>query len=171
MKHSVRQKTIKIAMTGIAAAIIFAITIFLRIPVPLPGGAYINLGDSAIFLAAYLTGAAPAAIAAAVGSAFADLAAGAPVYIPATFIVKGVMGFLFGKICEKSEDFKTYIIAAALCGIVMIIGYFLYEAIVFSGIYAASSIPFNLIQAAGSVLVAAAIYKPAVGIKNKMRMS
>jgi uncharacterized membrane protein len=171
MKQQTTRKTIKIAMTGIAAAVIFAVTYFLRIPVPLPGGAYINLGDSAIFFAAYLIGATPAGVAAAVGSGFADLAAGAPLYIPATFIIKGLMGFLFGKIAEKSKSFGRFIAAALLCGVVMVIGYFLYETIVFSGIYAASSIPFNLIQAAGSVLVAAAIYKPAGEIKNKLQLT
>jgi uncharacterized membrane protein len=192
-QQTTKQKTIKIAMTGIAAAIIFAVTFFMRIPVPLPGGAYINLGDSAIFLIAFLTtgravcsprsqlnsvqnvprdtpadACLPAAIGAAIGSAFADLAAGAPLYIPATFIIKGAMGFLFGKLTDKSKSFGHFIAAAAICGAVMICGYFLYEAAVFSLSYAVTSMPFNLIQAAGSVLVAAAVYKPAVNIKLKL---
>jgi uncharacterized membrane protein len=215
-QHSIRQKTVKIATTGIAAAIIFAVTYFLRIPVPMPGGAYINLGDSAIFIMAFLTvgtrqqasrelhsehslvanavesdrdyelnsrtarggfpaaclpaaclpaACVPAAFAAAIGSAFADLAAGAPIYIPATFIIKGIMGFLFGKIYGKGENFKTYIFAAVICGAVMIVGYFLYEMVVFSVTYALSSVPFNVIQAVGSVAVSAVIYKPIAGIK------
>jgi uncharacterized membrane protein len=166
-QQSTNQKTREIAVTGIGAAVIFAVTFFLRIPVPIPGGAYINLGDSAIFLTAFLTAPLPAAVAAALGSAFADLAAGAPLYIPATFIIKGVMGFLFGKMCEKAEDFKMFICAAALCGAVMILGYAVYEAVVFSLTYALSSLPFNIIQAVGSVAVAAVIYKPIVNIKKR----
>ncbi|MDR0991674.1 MAG: ECF transporter S component [Ruminococcus sp.] len=166
MNEKIKAKII--AMTGICAAVIFSVTCFLRIPVPLPGGAYINLGDSAIFTAAILTGAYPAAIAAAFGSALADLAAGAPVYIPATFIIKGVMGFLFAKITEKSVNFKTYIAAAVLCGTVMIIGYGIYESLVFSIPFAVSSLPFNLIQAAGSVAVSAVLYKPVLKIKVLM---
>jgi uncharacterized membrane protein len=191
-QQSTQQKTKKIAVTGIGAAVIFAITFFLRIPVPIPGGAYINLGDSAIFIVAFLTAGRasresrpkvnsvpneprdtpagaplPAAVAAAVGSAFADLAAGAPLYIPATFIIKGVMGFLFGKICEKAENFKMFICAAALCGLVMIIGYGIYETAVFSLAYALSSLPFNIIQAVGSVAVSAVMYKPVLNVKKR----
>jgi uncharacterized membrane protein len=148
-----------IAVTGIGAAVIFAVTYFLRIPVPIPGGAYINLGDSAVFITAYLTGAYPAAFAAALGSAFADLAAGAPVYIPATFIIKGAMGFIFGKITEKSHNFSRCTLAAAICAAVMVIGYGIYESLVFSFAYAIGSLPFNLIQAVGSVLVTSLIFK------------
>jgi uncharacterized membrane protein len=188
----VNYNTQKLTITGISAALIFAVTYFLRIPVPIPGGAYINLGDGAIFLIAFLTsgrsdhlsrsqlnssrneprdtpaGAClPAALAAAVGSAFADLAAGAPLYIPATFIIKGIMGFLSGKIIGKAESFKMFICAAALSGAVMIIGYAVYETVIFSFSYAVMSLPFNFIQAAGSLGVAALIYSPAKKIKNR----
>jgi uncharacterized membrane protein len=166
MKTTIKPKTI--AVTGISAAVIFAVTYFLRIPVPIPGGAYINLGDCAIFAAAYLIGAYPAALAAALGSAFADLAAGAPVYIPATFIVKGVMGFLFGIITRKVKSFRRYFAAAVLCGVVMIIGYGVYESLVFSIAYAVSSLPFNLIQAVGSVAVSGVLYKAVEGIRGRI---
>jgi uncharacterized membrane protein len=151
----------KLSYTALSAALIFAVTAFIRVPVPLvAGGAYINLGDAVIIFCSALLGGPLGAAAAAIGSGFADLAASAPLYAPATFIIKGIMGFLAGAIAHK-RGVKHTILAAALCGAVMVVGYGLYEIAVFDAGYAVASLPFNLIQWGGSVVATLAL-SPAI---------
>ena len=82
MKTNVQKMTTSAA----TAALIFAITYLVRIPVPGTVGGYINLGDTAIYMAAFLFGGPMAGAAAAIGSALADTAAGAAYYILPTFL-------------------------------------------------------------------------------------
>jgi uncharacterized membrane protein len=149
--------TKKLAYGALAAALIFAITAFIRVPVPIvTGGAYVNLGDAVIVLFSVLLGGPIAAIAAAIGSGLADFAAGAPIYAPATFLIKGLMGFIAGAIAYNRSS-KRLILAAVICGAVMILGYGLYELAVFGAAYALTSLPFNFIQWGGSIVVVFAL--------------
>ena len=63
----------KLTLCGVMAALVFVMTYFPKIPVPVTGG-YVHLGDGAIFLSVLLLG--PLGIpAAAVGSMLSDLIA------------------------------------------------------------------------------------------------
>lgn len=79
--------------TGLAAAIIFVITFFLRLPV---GDGYIHAGDASIFLASVILPMPYSAVAAVIGSGLADLACGYAVFLPATAVVKALMTLSFG---------------------------------------------------------------------------
>lgn len=85
----------KLAMNGLMIALVFLTTYFTRIPTPLPGG-YFNLGDAVIMLAAAFLGPIGGLIAGSIGSAFADLAAGAFIFAPITLVVKGIEGLVVG---------------------------------------------------------------------------
>ena len=64
----------KLTLCGVMAALVFVMTYFPKIPVPVTGG-YVHLGDGAIFLSVLLLG--PLGIpAAAVGSMLSDLIGG-----------------------------------------------------------------------------------------------
>ena len=68
----------KLTLCGVMAALVFVMTYFPKIPVPVTGG-YVHLGDGAIFLSVLLLG--PLGIpAAAVGSMLSDLIGGYMVY-------------------------------------------------------------------------------------------
>jgi uncharacterized membrane protein len=144
-----------ITYSAVSAAIIFIATWVFKIPIPGTSG-YINLGDSMIYISAYLLGPVAAA-ASAIGSALADLAGGYAVYIPATFIVKGLMGLVFA-LLSKKRSFAPYIVACVIGGAIMTAGYFVYEICVFGIAYALTSVPYNLAQWGGNVVVAAALY-------------
>lgn len=150
----------KVCYAGMMAALIFVVTWLVRIPVPLPvaTGAYINIGDSVCFIAAYLLGGFYGAAAAAVGSAFADLAAGAAIYLPATFVIKAVMAMVFAAMAHKGGRWR-YLLASAVCGLIMTTLYAFYELVVFGGAVAVASAPYNLIQAAGSAVIALPAYQ------------
>lgn len=151
------KKTQQIAMTAVMAALIFVVTFLVKFPVPVSGGAYLNFGDVAIYICAYLLGGPLTAAAAAIGSFLADLAVGSAVYAVPTLIIKGVMGLAAGIIAKK-HTFGFYILACAAGGAIMVFGYALFEYFFFDPAMAAASMPFNLIQWGGSVAVAALLY-------------
>ena len=84
-----RNHTKTLIISSMMAALIFAITYWIRIPIQFYSKVCnINLGDSIIYCAGILVGAPWAAAAAGIGSALADFIAGVHVYIPATLVIK-----------------------------------------------------------------------------------
>lgn len=139
----------QLALGGVLAALVFVMTYLPKIPVPVTGG-YIHAGDGMIFLAAMVVGPVAAA-SAAIGSALSDLAGGYMVYILPTFIIKGLMGYLAWKLYKR--DFPHALLAFAAAEAVMVLGYFLFEAVV-SGVPAAlGAIGPNVIQGIGGVVI------------------
>ena len=165
--------TKKLIMTALMAAIIFVITYLIRIPMPIASGGYINIGDAAVYIAAALLGGPAGMIAAAVGSSLADLASGFVHYMLPTAVVKGLMGFVCGKLMAK-ETFSRFLIAAIIGGAIMVGGYAAFDVALMSiGQPAANfslaiaAIPFNLIQWVAGVAVAAAVYPVIPRIKRQ----
>lgn len=146
MKRNAGSKTKKLTMVAVMAALIFVITWLVRIPVPGAHGAYLNFGDTVIYMCAYILGGPFAALAAAVGSGIADLAAGAAIYVLPTMLIKGVMGLVAGRL-NQNQGFAFYVLGGLIGGAIMAGGYALYEYLVFGAAYAlAGLVPFNLIQ-------------------------
>lgn len=150
----------RVTMTSVAAALVFVVTWLIKIPVPVSGGAYLNLGDSVIFVCAYILGGPLAAVSAGIGSAAADVAAGAAVYVLPTFVIKALTGLVAGAL-TASQKFGSYLFGCILGGAVMVAGYAAFEWGLFGAAYTAATLPFNLIQWCGSVLAAAALYRGA----------
>ena len=146
----------RITYTAIAAAIIFVITRLIVIPIG-SGGAYLNFGDIAVYITAYLLGGPIAAAAAAVGSGLADLTTGVLIYAPATFVIKGLMGLVAGLLLRR-KNFGLFAAACVLGGAMMTVGYALYETAVFGFPTALANATFNLIQWGASVAVSLLLY-------------
>jgi uncharacterized membrane protein len=124
--------TKKIVLSGLLIALVFLATYFTKIPTPLPGG-YFNLGDAVIMLAAAFLGPIGGLIAGGVGSALADLAYGALLFAPITFVVKGIEGLAVGLLISKMRRAgglkHSRLITAVVTGaVIMVAGYFLAEA-------------------------------------------
>ena len=126
---------------GVLSAAIFLLTAFVRIPIP---AGYLNLGDAGVFLVAMLLPAGYAALCAGVGSALADLI-GFPLYAPVTLIVKGLTALTFALLWRKLPGKLRYL--AFLAVLIVPLGYFLFELVVFRN-YAWADLPLNLLQAA-----------------------
>ncbi len=143
-----------IAECGILAALVFIGT-ELRIPTAL---GFINLGDGVILIASYFIG--PAAFfSGAIGSALGDLIAGYPVYIAPTFVIKGVMGLVAALIMSKSHaknlaGFMVRLVACILAELIMVGGYFAFEAFMYGKEAALGSVAFNFIQAGAAIVIA-----------------
>jgi uncharacterized membrane protein len=155
----------KLTATALVAALVFVATFLIRVPIPVASGGYVNLGDTIIYLGALILGGLPAAAAAAIGSALSDLIAGYAVYAVATFIIKGLMGFVCGVIVRR-VGFARFTVAALVSGLVMVIGYFVFEALFFNINQAMVSAPFNLLQLVCGIVVALALYPAALRINS-----
>ena len=82
----------------------------------------------------------------------ADLITGYAIYVPATFVIKGLMAVVMvlmaNAVAKKfpSKKMAGFALAAVAAELVMSVGYFLYAWIIYGGAAALSSIPGNLIQ-------------------------
>ena len=164
----------RLTTTALMTAVIFVITWLIKIPMPVASGGYINIGDAPIYVAAALLGGPAGMIAAAIGSALADLASGFVHYMLPTAIVKGLMGFVCGKLMEK-ETFRRFLTAALIGGAIMVGGYFFFDVALLSisqpmvnYSLAVASVPFNLIQLVAGVIVAIAFYPAVPRIKRSL---
>ena len=162
---------LRLTFAGVFSALILLATQLFKIPT---GIGYANLGDGFILVAAYLLG--PAAFfPAAIGSALADLLAGYPIYIPATFVIKGLMGLAAGFLLKNEKITVVRKIAVfTLAELIMIGGYFGYESLPFmyGPAAAAGSIIPNLGQAAVGILMGmiltAILEKQRISIRSKL---
>lgn len=158
--------TRKLILNALMIALVFLITYlpFLHIPSPIASG-YFNIGDAAIMITALLLGSRSGFIAGAIGSALADLAYGAFIFVPITFIVKGLEGYVTGVIAGKRGNKEpsglNQIIALTAGALVMVAGYFIFELTVIRLIDKSlavtailAELPGNLIQGAVSAVVA-----------------
>ena len=153
-----------VALSGVTAALIFAATM-ISIPV---GTGYLNMGDGMILLCAYLLG--PIVFfPAAVGSALTDLALGYTICIPATFVIKGLLGLVAGIILRKDPvSAPRKVIAFLTAEIIMVGGYFLYEWLLYGLAGAAGQVIPNLVQGAAAIVVAFALTALLGGLRKRV---
>ena len=149
--------------SALLAALCFCTTLFLKIPF-LNG--YIHLGDCFCLIAGWLMGPV-GALASGLGSALSDLAAGYPVYIPATFVIKAGMTLIAFLPCRKRATLLRRIFAAVLAELTMVVGYFLYEWAIYGIGGALPAISGNLLQAAGGILTSLALWQVLAPILKK----
>lgn len=145
-------------MTALFIALTYVITgyINIRIPFLAANGGLVHLGNVPVFVAAALYGRKSAALSGAVGMALFDLTCGWVAWAPFTFVVCGMIGWIFGFITEKHSS-KGYLLVGVLAALVVkIAGYYLAERIIYGSWMApAASIPGNVVQilAAGVIAV------------------
>lgn len=151
-------KTRKITMVAVMAALIYLMTVFVKVPLPSLNGAYINFGDIVIYICAYLLGGPVTALAAGIGSCLADLTVGAVIYAIPTLIIKALMGLTAG-VLTKKQNFPSYLVACLCGGCIMVGGYALFEYFAFGAAYVITSLPMNAIQFGVSVGIALGFYK------------
>jgi uncharacterized membrane protein len=183
-----RSKTKTLVIAGMLAALILLCTYYAKFPIPKAPGAYVNIGDSIIYITSLMLGVPWAAGAAAVGSMFADLLYGGSWYIPATFVIKGLMGLVCSLLLHKSRPkgqeatlkqmadkqdlnnnknwpFIKFILVCILGGAIMVTGYFAFEWAVFGWGYAIGTVLYNLVQWVVGVVIAAMLYFPVKIVK------
>jgi uncharacterized membrane protein len=163
----------KLIIAALLAAMTCVATMIIKIPTPTFG--YIHLGDGFVLLCGVILGPWTGALAAGIGSMFADIFSGYVSWAPATFIIKaltaGIAGFLFHHLqhtFHSAQSRYAALVAGGVVGeIIMVVGYFLYEAGIaafgnggFTGTAlaagiasSATGIPFNIVQGVVGIIL------------------
>lgn len=155
-------ETQRIAYAAVGAALVAVATMFVQLPMP-AGQGYANVGDAAIFVLAALFGPVVGLAAGGIGSALADVLTGYAVWAPFTLVIKGLEGWIAGRLAYgafRSRGLSPQVFAGfGVAALWMMAGYFVAGGIL-SGSFAAAAagIPLNLFQAfagiaAGSMLL------------------
>lgn len=153
-------KSKKVVWAGLFAALTAAAT-FVVIPIPSMANGYVNAGDALVVLGAFLLGPGLGAAAAAIGSVLTDILYGYFIYAPATFIIKGLMALTAGYILlrlNRRQNVLPAILAALVAELIMIVGYFGYETLLYGFAGAVGSLIGNAVQAAFAVVASVALY-------------
>lgn len=142
--------TKKIITASMLAALTFVATVIIKIPSPI--GGYLNLGDAVVLLSGYLLSPLYAFLAAAVGSALGDVYSGYLVYLPTTFVIKGIMSLIahFGQ--KKA-------ISGAIAEAFMIAGYYVFEGFLYGFTPSLINIPANAVQGVVGLIISLILIK------------
>lgn len=160
----------KLALGSMLAALILVATSFFKLPVSLTQG-YIHLGDGFILLGAALLG-NTAVIAAALGSALADLLGGYTMYILPTFLIKGAVAVIAVWTFAKERPLWIRIAGMVAAEAAMVLGYFLIEWLVLGyGLAAAASAVFpNIVQGLSGVIIGVLLMPVIQRVKGILKM-
>jgi len=166
------KRLFRVGIVAAFATLAFVGTTVIRIPIPATGG-YFNLGDTFVMAAALLYGPMVGGLVGFIGPALAD-AVGFPQFILATAVVKGIEGALIGSLAKNAgKASQARVVAALAVGVIVLVGgYFVFEAVVYP--FLATGIPFfgvtdpkaalaeilpNLLQGAISGVIAFGIWR------------
>lgn len=154
-------KTRKLVRAALFAALCTVMTLVIQIPSPMQG--YVNLGDCAVLLSAWVLGPWYGGAAAGVGSMLADLFSGYAYYAPGTFVIKFAMaaaaGWLFSARPHPSRTLWAQGVSGLAGEVIMVLGYFAYACLwLGKGWAAAASVPGNMVQGIFGLVSATALY-------------
>ena len=161
--------TREIVLTALFAALACVATMVIRIPTPATSG-YIHPGDAIVILCGLILGPRYGFLAAGLGSCAADLFGGYFLYVPATFIIKGLIAFCTAKVAQRLPDTtKGHLMGVIAGGVLDIIlvcgGYFIFEYFIY-GLGATASIPANAIQGISGLIIALVLSPVLTDIPN-----
>jgi len=140
-------KSKNIGIVAVFSALAFVATRFLQIPILQTGG-YLNFGEAIIYIAAIFFGPTVGGLVGAIGPALADVTSPYAAFAPFTFMIKGLEGFIVGKISSSTQSKVTKILGILAGGSIMVVGYFIVEILVFliPPPIALIEVPFNILQ-------------------------
>ena len=159
----------KLILAALFAALSCVATMSIRIPTPGTSG-YIHPGDAIVILSGVILGPVWGFLAGGIGSALSDLIGGYFIYVPITFVIKGLVALAAGLLYQKvGKNQKSRYIAVILGGVADVIlvagGYFVCEFFIY-GAGAAASIPANIIQGVGGLVISCILYPILISIPN-----
>lgn len=156
-----KNATQKIVLAAMLAALTCVATMIIKIPSPLKG--YLNLGDCVVLLSGWMLSPTYAFVAAGLGSALADVFSGYLLYAPATFVIKGLMALIafWGvRIPAKGKKPLLARIASGLVAeIVMILGYLLFESVLYGFVPSLVNVPANGVQGLAGLILGCVLVK------------
>lgn len=155
------EKTKKLVIAALMAALTCVATMIVKIPSPLKG--YINLGDCFVLLSGWMLSPMWGFLAAGLGSALADILSGYMIYGPATFLIKGLMALAafygFRLLKNKWGNLASRIVSGIAAEIIMLVGYFLFAGILYGFGPATVNIPANAVQGVAGIVIGIVLVK------------
>ncbi|MEM4913834.1 MAG: ECF transporter S component [Desulfurococcaceae archaeon] len=134
MRGDVRR--FRVVEAAVFTVLVYAATIALQIYQPATGG-YFNIGESMIYLAAFVSTPLVAGLAGGVGAALADLSTGYAVFAPGTLVIKFVEGYAAGVLVRKlrrvHSSLQVVIVIAVYTAAFMVISAVLWSGGVYVG--------------------------------------
>lgn len=156
-----RNKTGKVVMAAMFAALVCITTMIIKIPSPLKG--YVNLGDCMVLAVGWTLSPTYAFLAAGLGSALADLFSGYLIYVPATFVIKGGMALLacYGAsmLQRKTGDRTARVVSGLLAEMWMVVAYFVFEGMLYGFVPSLANIPANAFQGAVGLVLGVSLVR------------
>ena len=164
-------RTKKIVMAALMAALACVATMIIKIPSPLKG--YLNLGDCIVLVSGWMLSPIYGFLAAGLGSALADVFSGYAVYAPATFVIKGIMATVafygFRLLYKRLGELSAQILSGIAAEVVMILGYYAFEGVLYGFLPAALNIPANGVQGIAGLTVGVILMKVLKKTKLSLR--
>lgn len=146
------KKTLDMVVSAFLITLVFVATRFINIRLPISvNGGLIHLGTGMLIISSIVFGEKKGAVAGSFGMAIFDVLSGWLAWAPFTFIIRGVMGYIIGRLCKNKKNYKEIfawgVIGVLISGIWMVAGYYLAEVILYGNwISPVTSIPGNIIQ-------------------------
>ncbi len=159
----------KLVLAALFAALSCMMTMIIQLPAPT---GYVNLGDCAVLLGAWVLGPFWGGAAAGLGCMLADVLNGWAAYAPATLVIKFLMAVCAAMIARTVKGKVGMALGAVTAGLLMTGGYLVYESLVLAyGPAALASVPANLMQGAvgAAAGVAAAWLLERGGVLTRLR--
>ena len=163
-------RTFNLILTSMLIALVFVATLLLNIKLPITAnGGLVHLGTAMLFIVSILFGPKKGAAAGAVGMGLFDLVSGWTLWAPFTFLIRGLQGYIVGKIAwsrgHNGNSFGFNLLGTIISTPFMIAGYYLCEAILFrSWIIPLASIPGDIVQ----IVIGIAVAIPACVVLKKI---
>lgn len=165
----------KIVLAALMAAFACVATMSIRIPTPGTSG-YIHPGDAIVILSGVILGPVWGLLAAGIGSAMADLMGGYFIYVPITFVIKGIVAFAAGTIYRHMgrtpRSRYTAVVLGGIADMILVAGgYFVCECGLYGAAAAAASVPANIIQGIGGLVIGIILYPVLIAIPDIRRIA
>lgn len=164
---NVENRTKKIVMAALLAALTCVATMMIKIPSPLKG--YLNLGDCVVLVAGWILSPTYGFLAAGLGSAMADVFSGYLTYAPATFVIKGLMALIacYGHqfLCERMGNLSSSLVSGLVAEIMMVLGYYVFEGFLYGFIPSIVNIPANGVQGIAGLIMGILLMKVFAKVK------
>lgn len=147
-----------LVLVALFIALVALATMVINVPMIATRG-FINVGDAVIFLSAVLMGPRVGLVAGGLGSALADILLGYAHWAPWTLVIKAVEGLIAAvlghAIYKKEQKVSGRVVGGLiLSALWMVLGYYVAGGIMVGFKTALASVPGNLVQGFGSVVLA-----------------
>lgn len=161
----------EMVITAVFIALTFVITTYINVRIPFipANGGLVHLGNVPVFVAAAIFGKRTGALTGAVGLGLFDLLNGWVSWAPFTFVICGLIGYVYGVVMKGRNHIGFHVLAVFLAVVIKIAGYYVAEGIIYGNWVApAASIPGNIVQIVTAGIIAVPLV---IAIRKVMSMA